>query len=292
MSFLQNSYLICFVFLYLCFLLCKFRNNTLEKHQLLDNRVVEFELDSSCRCDKISYIFSSFDSQKFNLLKTVGFADIIKLPFVQKLNLELCIWLLQRLDSINNCLHLHGGVDLYFRDPDVYLVLGIPFQGQPVKYSPNQSKDTMHEFRHKLFTSNTSASLSIPFLEHTLTKEYGFEMTPEEEDAFIIAAVLYAATYLLAPDLQVHFPMELMENFVGQMKPGQLNWAQFVLTTLGRSSAHATSQLSNGCKKISLFGCCLFLQVYISFVLDCILFLILIDTIHIVVTFFCIGFLS
>lgn len=54
-----------------------------------------------------------------------------------------------------------------------------------------------------------------------------------EKGAFKIASVLYSLCYLLAPELQNDFPITLPRNFVPDFKPVEINWARFVLWTLG-----------------------------------------------------------
>lgn len=82
-----------------------------------------------------------------------------------------------------------------------------------------------------------------------------------EKGAFKIASVLYSLCYLLAPELQNDFPITLPRNFVPDFKPVEINWARFVLWTLGRASVHARAQIRDGNKKIGIFGCTLLLQV-------------------------------
>lgn len=210
---------------------------------------------------KISSIFSTFDLQKANLLRSIGFDGLLRMPFLKNLNDHLSLWLYQRFDFETMCLHLDGGVDLHIREADVYLIFGIPFEGRPVNYGLNQSKETLRAFQDKLFSQTSSSCLTLSFLEDILTKEYGPVFSDPEIDAFIIASVLVSMCYLLAPQTEHEFPTHLIKNFVPDVKPADINWAQFVLWTVGRAAVHARSQFSSGSKKISMYGCTLLLQV-------------------------------
>lgn len=232
-----------------------------ELHQSSKSEEPERLLVSSCKPDKISYMFSSFDIQKVNVLKSIGFDGLLKLPVLDKLNDEFSLWLYQRFDYKKMCLHLDRGIDLPIRDPDVHLAFGIPFKSRPVDVSKNLSKDSVSSFKQKLFRQTNSSALTMSYLEHILSKDYESSFSPLEADAFKIASVLYSVCYFLAPETKHQFPMHLIKNFLPDVKPADINWAQFLLWTVGRGSSHAVEQLNEEAKTISIFGCSLFLQV-------------------------------
>jgi hypothetical protein len=223
----------------------------------------EFVVFSSCDCQKFSSLFSSFSTGKASILSSIGFAGLLKLPVHEKLNDSLSLWLYNRFDHINMCLHLDGGVKLPLRDLDVHLIFSIPFQGRTVDYYNLQSKENVDAFLGKIVGDSISSSLTMSFLEHILSNDCGPDSTPAEIDAFKIASVLCSLHYLLAPEKNLHFPGTLIRNFLPDVNPVQFNWAEFVLSTLGRATVHAQEQIKEGNNKIALFGCTLLLQVKI-----------------------------
>lgn len=223
--------------------------------------VGELSLVSSCMVDKISSVFRSFDRQKADLVKSIGFGGLLRIPCLRNVSVDLTLWLYQRYDPRSRCLHLDGGVDLYVKDADANLILGIPFEGLDVKFMEMSFDDNARSFEHKLFGDTNSSSPSMSFLENVLTKQYGPILTPAEIDAFKIATVLFSMCYLLAPQTDHEFPTHLINNFVPEVKPEKINWADYMLWTLGRAAAHATKEFNKGRKHISIFGCSLFLQV-------------------------------
>lgn len=96
-----------------------------------------------------------------------------------------------------------------------------------------QSKETVDAFLDKIFGESISLSLTMSFLEQILSTDYGSKSTPAEKDAFKIASVLCSLCYLLASEQHHEFLVTLLRNFVPDVKPVELNWAKFVLWTLG-----------------------------------------------------------
>lgn len=68
-----------------------------------------------------------FDTEKANLLSSIGFGGLVKLPMHEKLNDDLSLWLYNRFDHHSMSLHLDGGVKLHIRDVEVHLIFFVPF---------------------------------------------------------------------------------------------------------------------------------------------------------------------
>lgn len=232
-----------------------------ERGQSSKSGVHNLKVVSTCRFDKISSIFDTFNSQKVQILSSIGFGGLLKLPLLANTNRELCLWLYQRLDCKNKCLHLGGGVDLHFSNADVNLVLSIPFKGRSVHSDLNQTGATVSAFKRKICSVNSSSSLTMSLLEEILREEYSRGFSDADTDAFKIACVLLSVCYFLAPEMSHEFPHNLIRNFVPTVMPGDINWAEFLISTLDRASYDAINQVVDGRNTITLFGCSLFLQV-------------------------------
>jgi hypothetical protein len=100
-----------------------------------------------------------------------------------------------------------------------------------------------------LILDNNTSSLTLSSFEYILNKEYGLGSSAAKNDAFKFASVLYSMCYLLAPEMHHDFSIALLNNFVPVVKPRDLNWAQFVLWTIGRAFVPAQSQWNDGNKR-------------------------------------------
>lgn len=219
-------------------------------------------LVSTCDCKKISSMFSSFDSEKVSIVRSIGFHGLLSLPMLEPLNDELSLWLLKRLDFHKMILNLDSGAQLPLRDVDVHLIFGIPFEGQSVQYVLNQSNDALTAVMNKMSIDINPPALTLSYLQHVLEKDYELRCSETQKVAFKIAIVMYCVCYFLAPEMNHAFPLHLISNFTNVVKPEEINWAQYVLWTLRRAAMHVKSQIDEGNNKIVLFGCSFLLQVH------------------------------
>lgn len=161
---------------------------------------------SSCDYQKVSSIFSSFDSQKASIVSNIGFGGLLKLPRHVTLNEHLSLWLYKNFNFRRNTLCLPGGDELELRPVDAHLILGIPFEGLYVQCDMTWSEDTVTAFKNRLCIDSDSASLTVSFLESILNSEYESSWSDAQKDAFKIAVVLYSVVYLLVPERRHEFP--------------------------------------------------------------------------------------
>lgn len=243
------------------FCMFNLRRGHLEAGQCSSTQLPDVVVVSSCEPQKVSSIFTSFDSHKASAVRSIGFGGLLELPQVGSLSDDLSLWLYERYDNDSRSLKLDGGAELPIRPVDVPLIFGIPFEGQSIQYATSQSTEIVTAFTRLLCYESSSPSLTLSFLEDILKKDYGPSWSEAENSAFKIAAVLYSVSYLLAPGPHHDFPASLISNFLPDLNLGNMNWAELVLWTLSRACTFARSQKDHGNKNIILFGCSLLLQV-------------------------------
>ncbi|RLN24148.1 hypothetical protein C2845_PM07G17040 [Panicum miliaceum] len=152
----------------------------LGRHEVaVKNDQPAFKIQSCCKPDKI-------------LVSSIGFDGLLALQRHQALDGTLSLWMLQRFDPETMTLCLDGGVSLPIRDVDVYLVLGVPFEGKKVQYNYQLSRDVVNDARVALTVDNRPPSFTVKWLEEILVKDYGNHMTDQQKTAFKLAVVLYS----------------------------------------------------------------------------------------------------
>ncbi|CAL5048747.1 unnamed protein product [Urochloa decumbens] len=233
------------------------------------------KIQSMCNPNKVSEIFRKFRGQKASLVRSIGFEGLLRIPQQHNLDDTLTVWLLKRFDPNKMAICLDNGACLPIRDIDVHLVLGIPFEGDPIVGCEQLCNDVVCALRQALFTDNTiegciegprsvpCPSFTLEYLEHILVKDYGDSMTEQEKSAFKIAIVLFSMAYFLAPSQPFYaFPVSILNNFVSAGEPKMYNWARFVLITLAEAAKHIQSQLSEHKEALMIYGCSLLIQIF------------------------------
>ncbi|KAE8787563.1 hypothetical protein D1007_38500 [Hordeum vulgare] len=148
--------------------------------------------------------------------------------------------------------------DTPFDDKDVDKVLGVPGEGATI--NKNQAPHVLSSVRQTLGISSSETRISV--IEEIVKKEYGRKMTKAESDAFKVAYVVCAVTYVLAPPLKHNYFMT--DYWGGLHTPGLIhmyNWGKYVLEEVLISAGRVKSELLGGKVKSNLSGCTFFMQI-------------------------------
>jgi hypothetical protein len=142
------------------------------------------------------------------------------------------------------------------------LVLGIPCVGVEVDKESTVQPGVMQAIRHKLSLDISKDSITLPFLEEIVTRDYGPVMSHKEEEAFKIAFVLYTMTTLLSAEgLHPGIRLCLLNYLVDTSNIRKVNWAGYVLQVIKEAALSVQHELSSGNLKFVVSGCMLALQV-------------------------------
>lgn len=161
-----------------------------------DEGAVHSNLTSRCSPKAIHAVISRFSEFKKNMVRETGFAGLLHMPCITKVNLKLSKWLLSCLDSERKMLVLRLLHEIVVHENDVGTVFGIPSREYDV-LGPEAhiSKDGIEFLRSVLGLSGTS----YKGLEAILEEELDESSSQQQVDRFKVAFVVFAMSHLLTP---------------------------------------------------------------------------------------------
>jgi hypothetical protein len=101
-------------------------------------------------------------------------------------------------------------------------------------------------------------------LHRVLVRDYGMEMSKEEEDKFVVALVAYCCAHVLAPtDRAAVVPRNIWKFVSDAHKVRCCNWAKYILRVIASNAAELQRniRLRPAPHTIRLAGCWLYLEV-------------------------------
>jgi hypothetical protein len=223
-----------------------------------ENKVVIHTAFSMTSLFKIS---SRMNDDKKEVVESIGFGNLIRIPDFKMFPRQIVLWLLSNLDYMNGAIKLRNGDLLPFSATDVSIVLGISSQGRCVLGEEEGSEDAMRR-KSSVLMLRSGEEPTVRILENILLKDLGRVMTLKEKEQFKLAFVLYVeAVFLAAKGKNPKVNIELLKKCSDTSIITQLNWADYILTCLKDSAKKVQLSLLNGKQNITIEGCLFFLLV-------------------------------
>ncbi|KAG2597757.1 hypothetical protein PVAP13_5KG250300 [Panicum virgatum] len=204
------------------------------------------------------------------VVRSIGFGGLLHLTRYGRLDRHFSAWLVNQLVAAAPApgapaapvfLMADGaGADVPITARDAHEVLGVPAGERPVGRDPADA-DTA-AVRRAL--GNMQPTLLVA--EAVLGQRKARPMTQPERDSFVVAFVLFVVGHFLAPPSAGRREKVNAEIFHALVDPSpsevrRFNWAEYVLHELRHCAVRARQQVADGCPKILLSGCLLFLQI-------------------------------
>lgn len=199
--------------------------------------------------------------EKKRLVEEMKLGGLMHLPKITRTNRHQQMWVLSKVDEKASAIIVDGRRDTPFDDKDVERVLGVPGEGATINNNP--APHVLSSVRQTLGISSSETRISV--IEEIVKKEYGRAMTKAESDAFKVACVVCAVTYVLAPPLKHNY--FLTEYWGGLHTPDLIhmyNWGKYVREEVLLSAGRVKSELLGGKVKSNISGCTFFIQVWVN----------------------------
>ncbi|RCV25515.1 hypothetical protein SETIT_5G172900v2 [Setaria italica] len=220
-------------------------------------------------------VVDALSPEEQDLIRSIGFGGLLHLTRYGKLDRHFYAWLVNQL--VTAALALAPGVsggpvfladgagaELPVTARDVHEVLGVPVGERPVGRDPTDA-DTA-AVRRALGNMQPTLPVVEAVLGQRKARPSEGPMTQSERDSFGVAFVLFVAGHFLAPPPAGRREKVNVDIFhaLGNPSPSEVrlfNWADYVLQELRHCAVRVLQQVADGCPKILLSGCLLFLQV-------------------------------
>lgn len=201
-------------------------------------------LVTRCSPGRLVNVIKQFTPGQREAVRSMGFGSLLDLK-CRTLRRSLCLWLLERFNTIRRSLEICGKrIPLFPRD--VELVMGLSASGKDVVSSG--SDDLVADLRLKY--NATNKGISVRFLEEKLGEQ-------EAGEDFKRAFLLYVLGTLLCPTARLDVSPSFLHFLTDMDSIHEFNWAKFLLDKLVREVA----RFRQG-KQRAVGGCLLFLQLF------------------------------
>jgi len=197
-------------------------------------------------------VLSSFDEQKREIVKSIGFGGILMFPPLRQINQRFADWLVSKVDPICQILAIDSNKQLYFCKEDVERVFGIPCNGKSVFSLGAPSKQTISRVTEIFLPGRAKENKSVKVAQDILEKQYTEGMNSRDADAFRVAFVIYIMSTLLVDYWNALANPSIINEF---------DWAEYVLKRLMQAVVKVKTELSSSNKVTNVNGCSIFLQV-------------------------------
>lgn len=235
----------------------------------LDSRSIQ----ARCSVKPIHDIISRFDDRKRRLVESIGFGGLLKFPPIKSTNRRFSAWLMGMVDIKSSCLTLPDGTSLKFTSKDIGLVFGIPATGKNVSEAAQLDKMGKEKMKLQCWPLSGKDQHSIKAVEELVNTKYSGEMTPDQEDAFRVAFVVFVMSTLFVPGAKhdyVH--VDYWGALSNPSSIHEFDWAAYVHKRLITSAGKYKTDVETASKAPNITGCYLFLQVMAHRLMHCNLF--------------------
>lgn len=204
---------------------------------------------------------------KQRLLEQIKFSALMHLPriettAVKSVNRQLGFWLMMRLNGDTGVLELGERGKIPITIEDVGLVLGLQTVGDELVVSDPKNLERTKERIKKILMLDEGEMLDLDTIRKVLERDITESSGNSEQDAFVVAAVIYATSYFLAPKGRPpRVNTDILETLVDPSNIYKINWSSYVLKTLKECSKKVKSDLRSQAKTVTLDGCLILLQV-------------------------------
>ncbi|KAL6646871.1 hypothetical protein ACP70R_015565 [Stipagrostis hirtigluma subsp. patula] len=212
-------------------------------------------------------VFSNTTGEKADLLQSIGFGFLLKLPKPEAgtktlVNRRFSLWLLKIMDPLNCALSIKGRGRIPISPEDVNRVLGIPFQGADITDEFCDLRDVVYTHMKGLLMLDDDESLNLKSVEKVLRRKIEGPMASNQKVAFMVASVIFASSLFLAPrGRPASISKDLLLPLMDPSNIPNLNWAKYLLRILCDSSSKVKRDIFMMTKTVTLDGCLLVLQV-------------------------------
>lgn len=217
---------------------------------------------------QVGEVFRNFHGEKAEIVKHLKFTGLTMLPKCKPgrgsfLKRNFSIWLMNNVDIEGRALDLGPRGRIPITAEDVQRVLGLPCQGQDILPFNNDGMEHTIEGIKNLLLLESSDNLDMEAIESIVLRKYPLEMCTRHRISFLVAVVIYAVSYFLAP---TGSPPKLNYDVLPYLNEPVsafcLNWSQYVLDILMESCKKVQSaKYWSDKEKCTLDGCLIFLQV-------------------------------
>jgi hypothetical protein len=215
---------------------------------------------------KVLSVISQFSEYKKFLVEQTGFAGILKLSQITRLNLRFSRWLLQKIDVHKRAIVFGEKPTsvLSFSAADVHKVFGIPCGSRDIHAPESQcSPNTIKFIRSALgMTDKGNQILKVsesvigrPLDEHTSSNL--------EKDCFKISFVIFVMGHLLAPSTKHdNRSIDFWSALSNTDNIQDFNWCEYVLQDLFAAVKTVKDDIANNRPTTHLYGCHLWAQIF------------------------------
>lgn len=194
------------------------------------------------------------------LVTSIGFQGLLFFPNIRNLNRKFILWLMDRVDPLTSSLEIDDKRRIEFDKHDVGHVFGIPTSG--ISLGEMGKPRVEASIKRKFLGIEAKDNRSIKAAKDIIEKEFKRDTTPEEENAFKIAFVVYVMATLLCPGAKYDYAsVEYWNAIQDPDKIRTFDWSQYVLQKLLDGVVKVKTKLMNKKKVPNITGCALFLEI-------------------------------
>jgi hypothetical protein len=205
--------------------------------------------------------------EKEKIIKKMRFGGLLKLPQQQQftpcfVNRQFSFWLMLNVNVNASEVNLgrRGRIPITARD--VNRVLGLPWKGKIIEPSEQVDIDKAKKEIRRYLLLKESDTLDLATVRRLIDKEYPECMNEEQRRCFVVAAVIYATSYFLAPKSRpAKINNDILPYLVDYQNICLVNWSEYVLRVLLESCSKVQNVNCLGQASCTLDGCLLVLQV-------------------------------
>uniref|UniRef100_A0ACD5Z8M2 Uncharacterized protein n=1 Tax=Avena sativa TaxID=4498 RepID=A0ACD5Z8M2_AVESA len=214
-------------------------------------------------------VIQGFSEYKRWLVREVGWGGMLEIPSIQKINLKFSAWIMEKIDVRSRSIVLTENKVLRFWHQDVHKVFGVPCGPRNVIGRDANIRADAIEFIKNTLGMNQAGAHSLKAAENFLTRDITEESSKIEKDCFQIALVIFVMGHILAPSIKHDYAtIDFWGALADTENIGQFNWCEYILQSLLDAVGKYKTDVRNNSHAINLFGCHLWLQVFLLDNLD------------------------
>jgi hypothetical protein len=219
-------------------------------------------LTSRCSVKHAFEVIQGFSEFKRWLVGEIGWAGMLEVPHLQKLNLKFSAWIMSRVDVHSRSIVITEKKVLRFWPQDVSKVFGIPSGPRNVIGRDATIRPDAIEFIKNTLGMNQAGAHSLKAAENFLTREITDDSSKIEKDCFQIAFVIFVMGHILAPSSKYDYAtIDFWGALANTDNISQFNWVEYIIQSLLDAVEKYKRDVRSHAHTINLFGCHLWLQV-------------------------------
>jgi hypothetical protein len=212
---------------------------------------------------KVHAIISDFCEFKKFLVEQIGFAGLLELPPLTRLNLRFSMWVMSKIDPENRCIRVDAQKTIRFWAADVHKIFGIPC-GDADIHSPDAKCPihTIQSIRTALGMCDKTKSI-LKVAEEILLRPLSEKHSSNiEKDSFKMCFVIFVMGHLLSPSTKHDHPnIDFWGAIANTDRISDFNWCEYVIQDLFKAVVKLKNDIHAETANTHLQGCHLFAQV-------------------------------